>query len=157
MNFYSSIKSIFVLRKYVQISLVSFLATTKQLYEWFSSSVCPFVCPSVCNTFSIMLPSSYHHEIFRSDSINRNDVHAKGQGQRSKVKVTEVKTQRCSLRTITPVWIQVWQWNDVHCLIWHREGVLLFLKVILQTSRSHGTKKSPIVTRMWRFRTVTQI
>ena len=35
-----------------------FLAATRQLYEWFS--------PSVCNTFFTMFPSSYHHVIFRS-------------------------------------------------------------------------------------------
>ena len=32
-----------------------------------------------------------------------SDVHAKGQGQRSKVKVTEVKTQLSRFRTVTPV------------------------------------------------------
>ena len=39
-----------------------FLAETKQLYEWFS----PSVCLSVRHTFLTMFPSSYHHEIFRS-------------------------------------------------------------------------------------------
>ena len=47
-----------------------FLAATKQLYEWFSPSVRLSVCLSVClsvrHTFLTMLPSSYHHEIFRS-------------------------------------------------------------------------------------------
>ena len=43
-----------------------FLAATKQLYEWFSPSVCPSVRPSVRHTFLTMFPSSYHHEIFRS-------------------------------------------------------------------------------------------
>ena len=33
----------------------------------------------------------------------RNYVHAKGQGQRSKVKVTEVNTQLSRFRTLTPV------------------------------------------------------
>ena len=67
------------------------LAATKQLYDWFSPSVCPSasmrcsllygswdqilqrrpsVCLSVrlsvCHTFFTMFPSSYHHEIFRS-------------------------------------------------------------------------------------------
>ena len=39
-----------------------FLAATKQLYEWFS----PSVCLSVRHTFLTMFPSSYHQEIFRS-------------------------------------------------------------------------------------------
>ena len=42
-----------------------------------------------------MFPSLYHHEIFRSYyqwQIFRSYYHAKGQGQRSKVKVTEVMT-----------------------------------------------------------------
>ena len=36
-------------------------------------------------------------------SIDKSDVHAKGQGQSSKVKVTEVKTQFTHFRTVTPV------------------------------------------------------
>ena len=43
-----------------------FLAATKQLYEWFSPSVCLSVCPSVCHTFFTMFPSLYHNAIFRS-------------------------------------------------------------------------------------------
>ena len=38
----------------------------------------------------------------------RSDVHAKGQGQRSKVKVTEFNTQLSRFRTLTPdVWVHV--------------------------------------------------
>ena len=36
---------------------------------------------------------------------DRSDVHAKGQGQKWKVKVTKVKTQLSPFRTVTPVWI----------------------------------------------------
>ena len=36
-------------------------------------------------------------------TIDKSDVHAKSQGQRSKVKVTEVKTQFSRFRTVTPV------------------------------------------------------
>ena len=70
-----------------------FLAATKQLYDWFSPSVCLSVRlsvrPSVCHTFFTMFPSSYHHEIFRSYyhgqkwcpcKRSRSDV--KGQGHR---------------------------------------------------------------------------
>ena len=70
-----------------------FLAATKQLYEWFSPSVCPSVClsvrPSVCHTFLTMFPSLYHHEIFRSyyqwqkwRPCKRSRSEVKGQGHR---------------------------------------------------------------------------
>ena len=36
-------------------------------------------------------------------SIDKSDVHAKGQGQRSKVKVREVKTQFARFRTVTQI------------------------------------------------------
>ena len=64
-----------------------FLAATKQLYEWFSPSVRPSVCPSVRHTFLTMFPSSYHHEIFRSycqrqkwRPCKRSRSEVKGQG-----------------------------------------------------------------------------
>ena len=52
-------------------------------------------------------------------------MHAKGQGQRSKVKVTEVITQLNSFRTVTPVWIHIWWWNDAYSLMLLRRGALL--------------------------------
>ena len=99
-------------------------------------SVCPSVRLSVCHTFLTMFPSSYHHKIFVITS-DRSDVHAKGQGQRSKVKVTEVTTQLYRFRTVTPVWIHVWWWNDAYSLIMLRRGALLFFKVICQISMLH--------------------
>ena len=44
------------------------------------------------------------------------EVHAKGQCQRSKVKVPEVKIRLNHFRAITPVWIQIWWWNDAQSL-----------------------------------------
>ena len=65
------------------------LAATKQLYEWFSPSVCLSVCLSVCHTFLTMFPSSYHYEIFRSyyqwqkwRPCKRSRSEVKGQGHR---------------------------------------------------------------------------
>ena len=58
---------------------------------------------------------------------------------------------------VTLVWIHWWIWNDAQSLKQHRRGALLFLKVIRQISRSHGTKKMPILTRIERFRTVTSV
>ena len=79
---------------------------------------------------------------------DRSDVHAKGQGQRSKVKVTEVTTLLYRFRTATPVWIHVWWSNDAYSLIMLRRGALLFFKVICQISRSHGSKNCRIWPRL---------
>ena len=97
-------------------------------------SVCLSVCLSVCHTFFTMFPSSYHHEIFRS----YYHWQKWGQGQRSKVKVTEVMTPLSRFRTVTPVWIHIWWWNYPQSLMLLRRGALLFFKVIRQISRSHG-------------------
>ena len=79
---------------------------------------------------------------------DKSDVHAKGQGQRSKVKVTKVNTQLNRFRTVTPVWIHIWWWNDAYSLMMLRRGALLFLKVIRQISRSHGSKNRRIWPRL---------
>ena len=69
----------------VQEVLYCFLAATKQLYEWFSLTVCPSVCLSV-TPFSLC----FHHRIIIKFSgvitNDRSDVHAKDQGQRQSVK-----------------------------------------------------------------------
>ena len=118
----------------VQYMLYYFLAATKQLYKWYFPSVCPSVTP-----FS---PCSHHHIIMKFSGVItmvKSNVHAKGQGQRSKVKVIEVNTQLSRFRTLTPVWIHIWQWNHAHSWKQHRKGALLFFKVIGLISRSHGS------------------
>ena len=116
-----------------------FLAATKQLYEWFSPSVCLSVCLSVCPSVRLSVTPFWlcsHHPIIMKFSgvitSDKSDVHAKGQGQRSKVKVTEVTTQLNRFRTVTPVWIHIWWWDDAYSLIMLRRGALLFFKVILK-------------------------
>ena len=120
-----------------------FLAATKQLYEWSFPSVCLSVTPFwLC---------SHHRIIMKFSGVitnDKSDVHAKGQGQRSKVKVTEVNTQLNRFRTVTPVWIHIWWWNDAYSLTMLRRGALLFFKVIRQISRSHGSKKRQIWPRL---------
>ena len=120
-----------------------FLAATKQLNEWYFLSVCPSV--RLSHIFSL---SSHHRIIMKFSGVkSTNDqgkVHAKGQGQRSKVKVTEVTTQLNRFRTVTPVWIHIWWWNNVYSLMLLRRGALLFFKVIRQISRSHGSKNRRI-------------
>ena len=102
---------------------------------FFKMSVCLSVCPSVtpfwqCSCHCIIVKFS------GIITIDRHDVHAKG--QRSKVKVTEVMTLFSCFRTVTPVWIHIWQWNDAQSLMLLRRGILLFFKVIRQIPRSHS-------------------
>ena len=124
-----------------------FLAATKQLYEWFSPSVRPSVCPSVTPFWLY----SHHRIIMKFSGVitsDKSDVHAKEQGQRSKVKITEVTTQLNRFRTVTPVWIHIWWWNDAYSLKMLRRGALLFSKVIRQIARSHSSKNNRIWPRL---------
>ena len=130
------------------VTYLSFLAATKQLYEWFSPSVRLSVCLSVTPFWLC-----YHHRIIMKFSgVIANDqgrVQAKCQGHRSKVKVTEVTTQLNRFRTGTPVWTHIWWWNDAYSLIMLRRGALLFFKdTRLQISRSHGSKNCRIWPRL---------
>ena len=84
---------------------------------------------------------SHHCIVMKFSGVitnDKSDVH--GKGQRSKVKVTEVITQLSRFRTVTPVLIHQWLWNDAESLKQHTRGTLLSLKVIRQIWRSHGTK-----------------
>ena len=133
----------------------TFLAATKQLYKWYFLSVRPSVCLSVCLSIRLSVtpfsPCSHHRIIMKFSGVItmvKSDVHAKGQGQRSKVKVTEVNNQLSRFRTLTPVWIHIWQWNHAHSWKQHRRGALLFFKVIRQISRSHGSKNRRILPRL---------
>ena len=132
-----------------------FLAATKQLYDWFSPSVRPSVRlsvrPSVCLSVTPFSPCSHYRIIMKLSGVITmvgSDVHAKGQGLRSKVKVTEVNTQLSRFRTLTPVWIHIWQWNHAHSWKQHRRGALLFFKVIRQISRWHGSENRRIWPRL---------
>ena len=113
--------------------------------------IMPWQCPSVCPSVTPFWLCSHHRIIMKFSGVitsDKSDVHAKGQGQRSKVKVTEVTTQLNRFRTITPVWIHIWWWNDAYSLIMLRRGALLFFKVICQISRSHGSKNRRIWPRL---------
>ena len=102
--------------------------------------VCSYWKMSVCRlSVTPFWLCSHHHIITKFSGVITYD-HAKGQGQRSKVKVTEVTTQLNRFRTVTPVLIHIWWWNDAYSLMLLRRGALLFFKVIRQISRSHGSK-----------------
>ena len=122
---------------------------------WMVQSVRPSVRPSVCLSVRPSVTPfwlcSHHRIIMKFSGVitsDKSDVHAKGQGQRSKVKVTEVTTPLNRFRTVTPVWIHIWWWNDAYSLIMLRRGALLFFKVIRQISRSHGSKNRRIWPRL---------
>ena len=118
---------------------------------WMVQSVRLSVSLSVRPSVTPFWLCSHHHIIMKFSGVitsDRNDVHAKGQGQRSKVKVIEVTTQLHRFWTVTPVWNHIWWWNDAYSLIMLRRGILLFFKVILQISRSHGSKDRRIWPRL---------
>ena len=134
---------------YWNTSLPTLIFSCDQAALWMVQSVRLSVCLSVrlsvCHTFLTMFPSSDHHEIFRSYYQWQKWRPCKR--PRSEVKVTEVNTQLNRFRTVTPVWIHIWWWNDAYSLMMLRRGALLFLKVIRQISRSHGSKKRRIWPR----------
>ena len=114
-------------------------------------SVCPSVRPSVCLSVTRFWLCSHNRIIMKFSGVITNDqsnVHAKGQNQKSKVKVTEVTTQLNRFRTVTPVWMHMWWWNDAYSLMLLRRGVLLFFKFIRQFSRSRGSKNRRIWPRL---------
>ena len=83
---------------------------------------------------------SHHRIIMKLSGVitsDKSDVHAKGQGHRSKVKVTEVMTPFSRFRTVTPVLIHILRWNDAYSFMLLRTGALLFFEVIRQIARSH--------------------
>ena len=132
-------------------SSICLVFSCDQAALWMVFSVCLSVRLSVCLSVTPFWLCSHLRIIMKFSGVitnDKSDVHAKGQGQRSKVKVTEVNTQLNRFRTVTPVWIHIWWWNDAYSLMMLRRGALLFLKVIRQISRSHGSKKRQIWPRL---------
>ena len=124
-----------------------FLAATKQLYEWYFLSVCPSVrlsvrlsvCPSVrlshlFDHVPIIVSSWNFQELSHWTRVrSMQKVKVRGQGHRG-------HDPNFRFRTVTPVWIHIWWWNDTYSLMLLRRGALLFFKVIRQISRSHCAK-----------------
>ena len=105
-----------------------------------NGSVRPSIPRSVRLSVTPFSPCSIRRIIMKISAVITNDIsdaHAKYHGQRSKVKVTEMKTPLVCFRIVTPVWIHIWRWNDAQSLMWLRRGVLLFFKVIRQILWSH--------------------
>ena len=74
-------------------------------------SFCLSVCLSVLLSVTPFWLCSHHCIIMKFSGVitkDRGNVHAKGKGSRSKVKLTEITTQLSRFRTVTPVLIQIW-------------------------------------------------
>ena len=128
---------------YVGAIHILIIFSCDQAALWMVFSVRLSVCLSVCLSVTPFWLCSHHRIIMKFSGVitnDKSDVHAKGQCQRSKVKVTEVNTQLNRFRTVTPVWIHIWWWNEAYSLMMLRRGALLFLKVIRQISRSQALK-----------------
>ena len=133
------------------IMCIMFLAATKQLYEWYFLSVCPSVTPFwLCS----------HHRIIMKFSgvitLDQGKVHAKGQGQRSKVKVTEVTTQIF----VSGLWLQFeFTYDDemIH-IAWCCLGEVPYCFSRSSVKfQGHTALKSQNLTQIGRFRTVTPV
>ena len=137
-----------------------FLAVTKQLYESYFLSVCPSVRLSIHLSIcpSVHLSHLFHYVPIIVSSWNfqgviTNDeskVHAKGQGQRLKVKVTKVKTQLNLFWTVTKVWIHIWWWNDAQSLCCQKRCLIVFQSQ-LSAFDVTGLKKIVIFDQNWAF------
>ena len=104
-------------------------------------------CLSVCLSVRLSVRTPFwlcsHHRISwnfqelspRTRVTSMQKVKVRGQRSRS-----QVTTQLDRFRTVTPVWIHIWWWNDAYSLMLLRRGALLFFKVIRHISRSHGSK-----------------
>ena len=89
---------------------------------------------SLCSHHRIIISSWNIRELLPMTKL-RSMQKVKVRGQRSR---SQVKTQLNHFRTVTPVWIHIWWWNDAHSLMLLRRGALLFFKVIRQIPRSHS-------------------
>ena len=123
------------------ILIWSLLAATKQLYEWYflSDSICLSVCPSHLFDYVPIIVSSWNFQELSPRTRVTSMQKVKVRGQRSRSQRSQPNLSRC-FRTVTPVWIHIWWWNDTYSLMLLRRGALLFFKVIRQVSRSHGAK-----------------
>ena len=105
--------------QYIWPVLLICIFSCDQAALWMVQSVRLSVCLSVTHFWLCC----HHRTITKFSGVitnDKSDVHAKSQGQRSKVKVTEVKNRqiwpRLGVRTVTPVWIHQWLRNDEQSL-----------------------------------------
>ena len=114
-------------------------------FTWYLNQMCNAdvrlsVCPSHLFLHVPIIVSSWNFQELSPMTKVMSMQKIRGQRSRSQL----VTTQLNRFRTVTPVWIHIWWWNDAYSLMLLRSGALLFLKVIRQISRSHGSKNCRI-------------
>ena len=131
--------------------LFLFLAATKQLYEWYFLSVCPSVRLSHLFDYVPIIVSSWNFQELSHWTRVRSmqKVKVRGQGHRG-------HDPNFRFRTVTPVWIHIWWWNDTYSLMLLRRGALLFSRSSVKF-QGHTALKSQNLTQIGRFRTVTPV
>ena len=109
------VRGLIFLHVYCRIFIPVF--SCDQAALWMVFSVCLSVCPSVCLSVTPFWLCSHHRIIMKFSGVittDQGNVHANDQGQRSKVKVTEVTTQLSRFRTVTPVRIGTVSYSQKH-------------------------------------------
>ena len=125
------------------------------------------LCLSVC--LSVRLSHFFDYVPIIVSSWNFQELSPRNRVRSTqKVKVTEVTTQLNRFRTVTPVWIHIWWWNDTYSLMLLRRGALLFLAATkqlydwfspsvcpsvrpLSVRLSHLFHHVPIIVSSWNF------
>ena len=139
-----------------------FLAATKQLYEWFSLSVCPSVCPSVCS--SVCPSHLFHYVPIIVSSWNFQELLPMTEVmsmQKVKVRGQRSRSQRSKPHlTVSGLWFQFefTYDNEMMHKAWYCIGDVpyCFSRPSVKIQGHTAKKQSSILTQIGRFRTVTQ-
>ena len=150
-----SLKNVIVSRFFpffdVQDTFCNIFFSCDQAALWMVLSVRLSITPfSLC---------SLHRITMKFPGIITNDqckAHAKDQGQRSKVKVTETKTPLNRFRTVAPVWIHIWWSNDDKAWCCLEEVPSCFSRSSVKF-QGHMDKNLSILTQIGRIQTVTPV
>ena len=79
--------------------------------------------------------------------FSRSSIKFQGHtGQKKSPVLSQIKR----FRTVTPVWIHQWIWNDAQSLRYYRRGALLFYEVIHQISRPRRLKNRRLESNLSR-------
>ena len=107
---------------------------------WMVQYACLSVCLSVCSSVTPFWLCSHHRIIMKFSRVitdDRSDVHAKGEGQKSKVKVTVFNTH------LSRFWVITNDRSDVHA-----KGQGQRSKVKVTEFKTH-LSRSRVVTPVW--------
>ena len=129
----------------------------KQFYIFSCDQAAVWMVLSVCLSITPFWLCCHHCIIMKFSGVTTNyktAVHAKGHGQRPKVKVTEVRTQFIPFWIVTPVCFFIWWWNGAQSLKLLRRGARSFSRSSIKF-QGHMAKKINNFVPNWAFRTVT--